>query len=89
MVTVIQQVQVAKDRAIDELSDIAKNGDGKINTRGKVVNFYGNLSDEVKLRIHQIGYFLAATDDSERTLAIAKKMGFINGEEDLFFEKSS
>jgi hypothetical protein len=72
MITTEQKVQVAKDRAADELIDLV--GDG-----------YWNRTNEEKLRIQEIGRLLSLVDNSEETLTALDS--YINGEEELFFVK--
>ena len=69
-----QKVQVAKDRAADELAELV--GDG-----------YWHCDDEDKARVGRIGSLLAAPDAEPATLRLADELGFLNGEESIFFEK--
>ena len=69
-----QKVQVAKDRAADELADLVADG-------------YWNCDDESKARAGRIGSLLAAPDADPATLRLADELCFLNGEESLFFEK--
>ena len=70
MINTEQKIQVAKDRAIDELSDLV--GDG-----------YWNRSRQEKQYIREIGKLISLPDDSEETLTALDS--YINGEEELFF----
>lgn len=69
-----QKVMVGKDRAIDELYDIIRINSG-----------YWDLSPERSARIKTIANLLTMDDDSEDALKEADRLGFINGEEELFY----
>lgn len=70
MLTIEQKVQVAKDRAADELQCIV--GDG-----------YWNRTEEEKQQIREIGKLLSLPDNSVETLDALSS--YINGEEESFF----
>ncbi len=65
-----KKIQVAKDRAIDELTDLV--GDG-----------YWNRSPSERAQIRDIANLISLHDDVDTTLAAM--YSYINGEEDLFF----
>lgn len=69
-ITTEQKVQVAKDRAADELTDLI--GDG-----------YWNRTADEKRTIRGIAKLLALPDNSKKTLAALHS--YINGEEEMFF----
>lgn len=70
MITIEQKVQVAKDRASDELSELV--GDG-----------YWNRTREEKCDIRKIAALIALPDNSAKTLAALNS--YINGDEEQFF----
>jgi len=74
--TIAQQVLVAKDRAMDELTEINNDAHG-----------FWNLDPERMTRAMQIGLFIGLDNDQQSTLDMADKLGFINGEEDMFWQK--
>ncbi len=76
MTTIKQKVQVAKDRALDELGGINDGAHG-----------YWNMDRKMRKRVHDIGYLLSMPDNSKDTLAFADKLSFISGNEGMFFEK--
>ena len=74
MVTDEQRVQVAKDRAADELAELVGMG-------------YWHCDEDDKARVMQIGSLLAAADAEPETFRLAEELGFLNGKEDIFFER--
>lgn len=72
MITDEQRVQVAKDRAQGELAELV--GDG-----------YWHCDEDDKARVRLIGSLLAAPDAEPATLRLADELGFLNGEESIFF----
>ena len=73
MITNEQKVQVAKDRAISELDNLAKEG-------------YWKCNQEKKDRIKLLGFFLSHNDKDDYTLSLALALNYINGEEEMYFE---
>lgn len=73
--TTTQRVQVAKDRAVDELTDI-------INSKGG----YFHLDHKDISSIEKISLFLLMPDCNLTTLSHARMLGYINDEEELFFQ---
>ena len=72
MITTKQRVQVAKDRAIDELHEMVGGG-------------YWNLTDEERQQIIGLAGLISLPDDSEETLKALFQ--YVNDEEELFFEQ--
>jgi len=71
-ITIKQRIQVAKDRALDELRDLI---DG---------NNYLSLSDIEKGMVRHIARLISLPDDSQTTLKEMKS--YINNEEELFYK---
>lgn len=69
-----EQVMVAKDRAIDELTDLIRTARG-----------YWNLTPDEMRRVQEVGSFLAMPDEHEVAWVAADALGFLNGEEEMFF----
>jgi hypothetical protein len=71
-ITVGQKVQVAKDRAADELNDLISTAHG-----------YWNLDQQGKRQVKHIAKLISLPDDSPETLRLMDS--YINGEEEMFF----
>lgn len=76
MVTIRQKIQVAKDRALDELGGINDEAHG-----------YWNMDRKTRRRVFDIARFLHMPDMGQATLDAADRLGFINGDEGMFFDK--
>ena len=74
MITTEQKVQVAKDRALDELMELFDSAHG-----------YWNLTKVVKNEIREVCRLVSLPDNSQETLKALDS--YVNGEEDLFFQK--
>ncbi len=75
MITTKQRVLVAKDRALDDLSDLVRSNHG-----------YLHFDDENKRLVNRIATLLCMVNSDPATLVFAKHIGYINGEEEVFFE---
>lgn len=69
-------IEVGKDRAIDELWDIVNTAHG-----------YFNLDEAARKRVKEIAAALTLPDDCMYVVTALDALGFINGEEHIFFEK--
>ena len=69
--TTEQIVQVAKDRAVTELTDLVGEG-------------YWHLTEEDKQIVKEIGKLLSLPDNSKETLILLDS--YINGEEEMYFK---
>lgn len=70
--TTQQKVEIAKDRAIDEVWSIVTDQQ----------NGYRDLTDELKARIQAIGSLLCYPDDAIGTVEYAGRLGFLTGDKD-------
>lgn len=69
-------VEVGKDRAISELCDIVNTAPG-----------YFNLDESARKRVKKIADVLSLPDDYMYVITALDRLGFINGEEDIFFQE--
>lgn len=68
-------IEVGKDRAISELCDIVNTARG-----------YSNLDENARKRVRKIADVLSLPDDYMYVITALDRLGFINGEEDMFFQ---
>lgn len=72
------QVQVGKDRALDDLADLIHSKNG-----------YFNFTESDKIIMTNIARLLLLEDNLDSTLSCARDLGYINNEEELFFPQST
>lgn len=75
-ITLEQKVMVGKDRLIDDLADMINSNEG-----------YWNLNKAEKATVKRLATILMLEDNSEITLEMLNESGYINGEEEIFWNR--